>query len=88
MLLGPNRGRHFLLTGARIPADEALRLGLVAEVLPPDRLHARARELAADLARQPALTLRHTRDLLTEPIRAELDARLARGFQLEGEAMS
>jgi enoyl-CoA hydratase/carnithine racemase len=87
LLLGPNRGRHFLLTGARIPAEEALRLGVVAEVLPADRLLDRARELAADLARHPALTLRHTRELLTEPLRAELDNRLARGFQLEGDAM-
>jgi enoyl-CoA hydratase/carnithine racemase len=86
-LLGPNRGRHFLLTGARIPAEEAQRLGVVAEVLPPGRLLARAREVASDLARQPDLTLRHTRELLTEPIRRELAARLARGFELEGEAL-
>jgi enoyl-CoA hydratase/carnithine racemase len=87
LLLGPNRGRHFLLTGTRIPADEAQRLGVVAEVVSPDRLLERARELAADLARQPEMTLRHTRELLTEPLRRELAARLPRGFQLEGEAL-
>lgn len=35
MLLGVNRGRYFLLTGQSIGAEEALRLGLVSEVLPP-----------------------------------------------------
>jgi enoyl-CoA hydratase/carnithine racemase len=31
-LLGRNRGRYFLLTGERLSAQEALRLGVVAEV--------------------------------------------------------
>jgi enoyl-CoA hydratase/carnithine racemase len=35
MLLGPNRGRYFLLTGQRISAQEALRLSVVGEVLEP-----------------------------------------------------
>ena len=36
MLLGANRGRYFLLTGQSIGAEEALRLGLVGEVLSPE----------------------------------------------------
>lgn len=51
MLLGPNRGRYFLLTGERIGAAEAKRLGVVAEVLPADLLMPRARELAHGLAK-------------------------------------
>src|SRR5262249_8423730 len=42
-LLGPNRGRHFLLTGAEIDAAEAQRLGVVAEVVPRDQVLTRAR---------------------------------------------
>src|SRR5271167_1709939 len=42
LLLGMNRGRYFLMTGQTLDAAEALRLGLVAEVLPPDKLMARA----------------------------------------------
>ena len=34
LLLGYNRGRYFLLTGEKIPAGEAKKLGLVSEVLP------------------------------------------------------
>ena len=42
LLLGMNRGRYFLLTGQTLDAQKALELGLVAEVLPPDKLLARA----------------------------------------------
>ena len=38
------------LTGRRVSADEALRLGLLTEVVPPDRLDARVDELAHQLA--------------------------------------
>src|SRR5581483_6519380 len=34
LLVGFNRARYFLLTGQKIDADEALRLGVVGEVLP------------------------------------------------------
>ena len=64
LLLGMNRGRYFLLTGQTLNAQKALELGLVAEVLPPDKLVARAWELAEDLARRPTLLLRYTRLLL------------------------
>src|SRR5262249_12824202 len=38
LLLGPNRGRYFLLTKEVIPAAEAQRLGVISEVLPADAL--------------------------------------------------
>src|SRR5499433_3827315 len=69
LLLGLNRGRYFLLTGQTLNAHQALDLGLVGEVLPPDRLLPRAWELAEDLARRPTLLLRYTRLLLTEALR-------------------
>ena len=46
---------ELLFTGRRIDATEALRWGLVNEVLPADKLMARARELAAQLADGPPL---------------------------------
>ncbi|MGJ3628410.1 enoyl-CoA hydratase/isomerase family protein [Sphingomonas sp. MMS24-JH45] len=85
-LLGPNRGRYFLLTGETIDAVEAQRLGVVAEVLPPDRLMARAREIAARLARQSDLVLRHTRTLLTAQLRRSMLDHLGYGLALEGLA--
>lgn len=83
MLLGPNRGRHFLLTGAQLPADEALRLGVVGEVVPGDRLLARAVELAERLARQNPVLLRNTRHVLTRPIKRAMADDLHTGLALE-----
>src|SRR5690349_10495723 len=72
LLLGINRGRYYLLTGQTLDAAEAHRLGLVAEVLPVDKLLARAWELAQDLARRPTLLLRYTRLLLTQALRRHM----------------
>jgi enoyl-CoA hydratase/carnithine racemase len=83
MLLGPNRGRYFLLTGQRIGAQEALRLGLVGEVLPPDELLPRAHELARKLAAHSDTMLRHTRTVLTRYLRSRLRDELELGLALE-----
>jgi enoyl-CoA hydratase/carnithine racemase len=42
LLLGMNRGRYFLLTGQTLSVQDAKDLGLVAEVLPADKVLARA----------------------------------------------
>ena len=83
LLLGINRGRYFLLTGQTLDAKAAHELGLVAEVLPPDRLLPRAWELAADLARRPTLLLRYTRLLLTEALRRQMHDLLGYGLGME-----
>jgi enoyl-CoA hydratase/carnithine racemase len=86
MLLGPNRGRYFLLTGERIGAVEAKALGVVGEVLPLDRLMPRARELAEALAKNPARMLRHTRAVLVRNLRKRMADEL--GFGLGSEALA
>ena len=87
MLLGPNRGRYFLLTGEHIGADEAKRLGVVGEVLETQALLPRARELAGQLARLPALTLRHTRAVLVRDLRRRMQDELAFGLAHEALAI-
>src|SRR5216684_3664784 len=44
--LGEKHARDLLLTGRLIGVEEALRMGLINEVVPADRLMSRARELA------------------------------------------
>lgn len=87
MLLGPNRGRYFLLTGERIGAEEAKRLGVVAEVLAPEALLPRARELAGQLAKLGLPTLRHTRAVLTKYLRKRMSDELAYGLGAEAVAL-
>ena len=84
MLLGTNRGRYFLLTGQRLTADEAHRLGVVNEVMPREELLPRARALAANLAQKPETVLRYTRDVLVHPIRRALLDGVSHGLALEG----
>ena len=63
MLMGLNRGKEFLLTGDRMDADEALRLGLVNHVYPRDELHDAAAALAARLAAGPQVALQFNKRL-------------------------
>jgi enoyl-CoA hydratase/isomerase-like protein len=87
MLMGVNRARSFLLTGEVIDAAEALRLGMVAEVLPKDQVVERAHEIARKLATTSDAALRNVRALLTYPIKKQLLELATLGFQLETTAM-
>lgn len=86
LLLGLNRGRYFLLTGQTIEAQEAKDLGLVAEVLPRERLLDRAHELAGQLIEHNPLLLRYTRILMTEQLRQLTQSLHPLGLALEGLA--
>ena len=86
-LLGPNRGRYFLLTGEEIDAREAQRLNVVAEVLPSASLSERAWALARELATKPDLVLRYTRAALTLELKRRMSSELGYSLMLEGLAM-
>ena len=51
--VGVARARQLVLTGARIRARRALEIGLVDEVIPPQRLDAAAEHILSYLARLP-----------------------------------
>lgn len=86
MLLGPNRGRFFLLSGQKIPAEEAKVLGIVAEVVPHAEVVERAWHWARMLARQPDMTLRYTRAAITQHLKRTLLDTVPFGLALEGLA--
>lgn len=87
-LLGPKRARYFLWTGQIISAQEALRLGMVDEVLPPARLLSRANELAEQLLKTPSLTRRYTRLILTKKMKRLINDNVPFDMALEGASIT
>ncbi|GAB3200761.1 enoyl-CoA hydratase/isomerase family protein [Nocardioides hungaricus] len=83
-ILGPNRGRYFLMMGQRIEAEEALRLGVVNEVVPAADALARGWEIAQQLATQSDTTLRYTRVALTQELKKMMLDGVGYGLALEG----
>src|SRR5580658_9027814 len=73
---GEKHARDLLLTGRIIGAEEAARMGLVNEIVAPEKLMARARELAALLMENSPASLRATKKLLNDHARAELDTQI------------
>jgi crotonobetainyl-CoA hydratase len=55
-----------LLTGRWMPVEEAARWGLVNEILPPEKLLTRARELAKQLADGPPLVFAAIKEVIRE----------------------
>jgi len=74
--VGEKQARDLLLTGRLFGADEAARMGLINEIVPPESLMTRARELASLLMQNSPTSLRATKQLLTDQAGGELDVQL------------
>ncbi|MET7682484.1 enoyl-CoA hydratase/isomerase family protein [Streptomyces sp. NPDC005423] len=78
-LLGPARAKNLLMTGRGVRAEEALRIGLVDEVVPAGTVHTAALDYAARLAAGPAAAL----EAIKEAVDHGGDAALSTGLALE-----
>lgn len=85
---GEKRARELLLTGQIVDAAEALRLGLVTEVVPAEKLSARAEELAASLLAASPTSLARTKELLAKMDAAALDAELELAIRANADIRS
>ncbi len=72
--VGDKAARRLLLGADLIDATEALRIGLITEVVPDDELLARALDAAGRLARNAPGSLAVTKELLSRLHGLELDA--------------
>jgi len=61
-LVGPQRAAELLFTGDIIEAPEAERIGLVSKIVPHDELTGAAAALAARIAANPPLAVRHLKE--------------------------
>lgn len=84
--IGDKRARDLLLTGRLISAEEAHRLGLANEVLPPEDLRARTRELAGCLATNSPESMAATKRLLAAQNKAWLDTAIEYAMAANAEA--
>ena len=71
-VLGPATAKQLVITGDRIDAETALRVGLVTEVVPDNRLSSRSSALAETVVTRSSITQRAAK--------AMIDAAAARGI--------
>lgn len=84
--IGEKRARDLLLTGRVVDAEEAMRLGLVNEIVPHDALQQRARALAENLAHNSPQATRITRRLLAAQWKTWLDSAMVAAIEASVEA--
>jgi len=76
--IGEKRCRDLLLTGRLVEAPEAKELGLVNEIVPSEKLMARAHELADDLLAASPSSITRAKHLLVSAAAAGVDHDLER----------
>lgn len=81
-LVGRGIAKDLILTGRRLPAAEAVGLGLVNRVVPGERLLPSCQELAEGLMRNSFLAIRQAKKAIDEGADVGLD----QGLVLEAEA--
>src|SRR6266566_2591629 len=84
--IGEKQARELLLTGRLFTSEEALRLGLVTEVVEVERLEARLLELVAVLKANSPEALAATKRLLRAQNKDWLDAAIAAALAANAEA--
>ena len=84
--IGDKRSRDLLLTGRLFDAEEALRLGLVNEIVPADELAKRVEALVEVVLTNSPQALSATKRLITAQNRAWLDAAVVAAMEANVEA--
>lgn len=80
--IGLNRAADLLLTGRRVGAEEALRIGLADRLVPAGAARTEAVELAEEIATKSPISLRAAKRALREG----LDVDLVSGLEIESRA--
>ncbi len=83
-LVGYGKAMQLILTGDRISAQEAHRIGLVDEVVPHDQLEAKTLDVATKIAEKSPIAIR----LAKEAVKAALRMPLSEGLRYEQSLFS
>jgi len=74
--VGIGMAKELIYSGRMVDAEEALRIGLVNAVFPPEEVLERALELAGSLAAKSPLVLAAAKELANRSLQGDLDAAL------------
>jgi len=80
-LVGRGKALEMILTGARIDAREALRIGLVERVVPAAEVHSAAQTLATTLAERAPIAMRYAKEAVVKGLGMSLED----GLRLEND---
>ena len=75
-LVGQSRAKDLIFTGRFVKADEALRIGLVDQVVPDDEVYAAAKTWAGQFTKAAALAMRAAKESIDRGIEVDLDTGL------------
>ena len=75
-LIGPARAKALIYTGRFVDAEEALRIGLVDQVVPDTDVYGAATRMAAQFCAGPAQALRAAKQAIDTGVGLDLDAGL------------
>jgi enoyl-CoA hydratase/carnithine racemase len=76
-LVGPAKAKDLCFTGRFVGAEEALRIGLVDDVVPAEDVYPTALRYAAQFANGPAFALRAAKESIDLGLEVDLDTGLA-----------
>ena len=76
-IVGVANAKELVYRGNMIPADEALRIGLVNKVVPPDSLMEEAGKMASQIAANSAMGVRMSKTAINKGRNADLDTGLS-----------
>lgn len=72
LAVGPALAKRYLLTGDPVGAEDALRMGLITDLCPPDELDGAAMALAQRLAAGAPLAIRYTKLAVNQLVKQAL----------------
>jgi len=76
-LIGKGKAKELIFTGRRVPAAEALQIGLVNQVCPPDHLLAECRRMAAMICEGGPVAIEQAKYAINNGLETDLHTGLA-----------
>ena len=84
-LIGPGMAKQLIYTARNIKADEALRVGLVNQIVPLEELLPTAEKLASTITKNAPIAVRACKKAINEGLELDMDAAIALEEKIFGD---